>query len=94
MNDIDIAKNIKLKPIVEIAKQLGLKEDDLELYGKYKAKLPLHFSKSKNLDQKKLILVSAISPTPAGEGKTTVAIGLNDGLNLIGKKSIAVFKRT
>ncbi|MEZ5008758.1 MAG: formate--tetrahydrofolate ligase [Chitinophagales bacterium] len=92
MNDIDIAKNIKLKPIVEIAKQLGLKEDDLELYGKYKAKLPLHFSKSKNLDQKKLILVSAISPTPAGEGKTTVAIGLNDGLNLIGKKSIAVLR--
>lgn len=92
MNDIDIAKNIQLKPIVEIAKQLGLKEDDLELYGKYKAKLPLHFSKDKNLDGKKLVLVSAISPTPAGEGKTTVAIGLNDGLNLIGKKSIAALR--
>ncbi len=92
MKDIDIARKVELKPIVEIAKQLGLKEDDLELYGKYKAKLPLHLSKDKNLAGKKLVLVSAISPTPAGEGKTTISIGLNDGLNLIGKKSMVVLR--
>ena len=81
MTDIEIANSITPKPIVEIAKKLGVKEEDLELYGKYKAKVS-----NININPKgKLILVTAINPTSAGEGKTTVSIGLADGLNLIGK---------
>ena len=72
--DIEIAQSIKLSPIKEIAAQLNIGEDDLEFYGKYKAKLPLKFIDKKKLEKSKLILVSAISPTPAGEGK-------DDGLN-------------
>lgn len=81
MTDIEIANSINPKPIIEIAKKLGVKEEDLELYGKYKAKVS-----NININPKgKLILVTAINPTSAGEGKTTVSIGLADGLNLIGK---------
>ena len=90
--DIEIARQIKLKPITEIAAQLGIEEDDLELYGKYKAKLPLKFKDNYDKNGCKLILVSAISPTPAGEGKTTVSIGLAQALNRIGKKATVVLR--
>ena len=90
MTDIEIAKQPKMKPIGEIASQIGLNIDDLELYGKYKAKLPLKYINPNNYG--KLILVSAISPTPAGEGKTTVSIGLSQAINKIGKKSIVVLR--
>lgn len=90
--DIEIARQIKLKPITEIAAQLGIEEDDLELYGKYKAKLPLTFKDNYDKNGCKLILVSAISPTPAGEGKTTVSIGLAQALNRIGKKATVVLR--
>ena len=92
MNDIDIARTITLKPISEIAANLGLDPDRLEMYGKYKAKLPLDLSLKNDEPDRKLILVSAISPTPAGEGKTTTSIGLSDGLNLLGHKSIVVLR--
>lgn len=81
MTDIEIAKSAKLKNIAEIAKKIGLCEDDLEYYGKYKAKISAAQPKSDNL-----ILVTAINPTPMGEGKTTTSIGLADGLSKIGKK--------
>ncbi|MCD4709282.1 MAG: formate--tetrahydrofolate ligase, partial [Bacteroidales bacterium] len=92
MNDLEIAKKVKLQHITTIADKLGISEDDLELYGKYKAKLPLHLIDEKKGRQSKLILVSAISPTPAGEGKTTVSIGLSEGLNRIGKKTTVVLR--
>ena len=92
MTDIEIAQQVNLKPISDIARLLGLTIDDLELYGKYKAKLSLRHSQQIAAKDRKLILVSAISPTPAGEGKTTTSIGLSDGLNLIGKKSIVVLR--
>ncbi|GAB1419615.1 formate--tetrahydrofolate ligase [Bacteroidales bacterium] len=90
MNDLEIAKKAKLRPIAEIAAQLGIEADDLELYGRYKAKLPLKFIDRSKFG--KLILVSAISPTPAGEGKTTVSIGLSQALNRIGKRSAVVLR--
>ncbi|NND77676.1 MAG: formate--tetrahydrofolate ligase [Flavobacteriales bacterium] len=92
MTDLDIAKKVSLKPITEIADKLGLKADEIDMYGKYKAKLPLTKIDLKKADQCNLILVSAISPTPAGEGKTTMSIGLNEGLNKLGKKSIVVLR--
>ncbi len=92
LSDIEIAQHAKMQPIVKIAKKLGIDEDDLELYGKYKAKLPLYLKNDKKIAQSNLILVTAITPTPAGEGKTTVSIGLNEGLNKIGKKAIAVLR--
>jgi len=79
-----------MRPIEEIAKQLGIDPDDLELYGKYKAKLPLTYIDRSKFG--KLVLVSAISPTPAGEGKTTVSIGLSQALNRIGKRSAVVLR--
>ena len=91
-SDIKIARSIKLQPIQKIAKQLKIKEDQLELYGKYKAKLPLSLINKNKIRQCKLILVSAISPTPAGEGKTTMSIGLTQGLNQIGKKTTVVLR--
>ena len=91
-NDIDIAQSIKLKPIIDIASDLGLDPEVLEPYGRYKAKLPLSLTRRAKWEGKKLILVSAISPTPPGEGKTTISIGLNDGLNQIGRKSIVVLR--
>jgi formate--tetrahydrofolate ligase len=90
--DIEIAQEAKIKPIVEIAAKLGIPLDELELYGKYKAKLPLHFIDEERIKNAKLILVTAITPTPAGEGKTTTSIGLAQALNLIGKKTTVVLR--
>ncbi len=84
LSDIEIAESAKLQDIREIAKRLNLTEDDLELYGKYKAKVSLPKSAKRNA---KLILVTAINPTASGEGKTTVSIGLADGLSKIGKNA-------
>ncbi|MBK6620139.1 MAG: formate--tetrahydrofolate ligase [Saprospirales bacterium] len=90
--DQEIARTIKLKPIQEIAAQLNVPESELEYYGKYKAKLPLHLIDREKASKNNLILVSAISPTPAGEGKTTTTIGLVQGLNRIGKQATAVLR--
>lgn len=90
--DIEIAQNTKLEPIREIAKKLNIKEDDLELYGKFKAKLPLDLIDEKKIKKNNLVLVTALTPTPAGEGKTTVSIGLTEGLNKIGKKTTVVLR--
>jgi formate--tetrahydrofolate ligase len=92
MSDIEIAQSVKPYHIKKIAEKLGITEDDLELYGKYKAKLPLSLIDDEKIKSSKLILVTALTPTPAGEGKTTVSIGLNEGLNKIGKKSIVVLR--
>lgn len=89
--DIEIARSIKLKHIGEIAEKLGLSLQDIELFGKYKAKIPLHFINNK-LRKNKLILVTAMTPTPAGEGKTTTSISLALGLNKIGKKATVVLR--
>ncbi len=91
-SDIEIARQVSLKPIKEIAKQVGITEDQLQLYGHYKAKLPLDLIDKSKTDNCNLILVSAISPTPAGEGKTTMSIGLTQGMNRIGKQTIVVLR--
>jgi len=90
--DLEIASKCELKHIKEIANTLKVNEDDLEMYGKYKAKLPLSLIDDSKVDQSNLILVTALTPTPAGEGKTTVSIGLNEGLNKIGKQSVVVLR--
>lgn len=92
MTDIDIARSIKLKNIEEIASKLGLTREQLYMYGPYKAKLPLSLIQPEKMKGKKLILVSAISPTPAGEGKTTVSIGLSLGMNRIGAQTTVVLR--
>lgn len=92
MTDIDIAQGKELIHIKEIAAKLSIKEDDLEMYGKYKAKLPLNLIDEEKIKQNNLILVTAITPTPAGEGKTTVSIGLTEGLNKIGKQATVVLR--
>ena len=93
LTDVEIAQSTKMKPIKEIAEQLGLNEDDLELYGKYKAKISLEtISKVSGNEDGKLVLVTAINPTPAGEGKTTTMIGLSQALNKLGKKSIVAMR--
>ncbi len=92
LSDIEIAQQANILPIVKIAEKLNIDSEELELYGKYKAKLPLSLIDDEKLNQSKLILVTAVTPTPAGEGKTTVSIGLNEGLNKIGKKSIVVLR--
>ena len=93
MTDIEIAKNVKLKNITEIAKNIGIKEDEIEVYGKYKAKISNEVSKRlKEKENGKLILVTAINPTPLGEGKTTVSIAIADALNKIGKKAILALR--
>lgn len=92
MTDLEIAKNATLRPIQEIAAKIGISEALLHYYGRYKAKLPLSLIDQEKIKQCKLILVSAISPTPAGEGKTTVSIGLTEGLNRIGKAATAVLR--
>ena len=85
--DVEIAQEAKMQPIKEIAAELGLTEDDLELYGKYKAKLTSEvWQKVKDRENGKLVLVTAINPTPAGEGKTTTSVGLADALHRMGKK--------
>lgn len=91
MTDIEIAKKFKLKNINEIAKQLDIKDEDIELYGKYKAKIS-NPEKYYNKSDGKLILVTAMSPTPLGEGKTTISISIADGLRRIGKKSILALR--
>ena len=92
MTDIQIAQAAKKENIVEIAKRLGLTEDDIEQYGKYKAKVNLDVLQKSNRPNGKLILVTAITPTPAGEGKSTVTIGLTQALNKIGKLSAAAIR--
>lgn len=91
--DIQIAQEAKMENILNIAKKIGLSEDDIEMYGKYKAKVNLDvLEKSKDKKDGKLILVTAITPTPAGEGKSTVSVGLTQALNKIGKNSIAALR--
>lgn len=92
MTDQEIAKEIELKHIRTIADKLGLAEDDIEMYGKYKAKLPHWIIDMDKVQQSNLILVTAISPTPAGEGKTTMSIGLSEGLNQLGKQTTVVLR--
>ena len=92
-SDLEIAHEVTLKPIALVAKNYGIFEEDLELYGKYKAKLSQNFCAAHEGKQKgKLVLVTATNPTPLGEGKTTVSIGLNDALNRLGKKSIVALR--
>ena len=92
LSDIEIAQKKELKHIKQIASKLGVDEDDLEMYGKYKAKLPLSLIDEDKIKQNNLVLVTAITPTPAGEGKTTVCIGLTEGLNKIGKQATVVLR--
>ena len=93
MTDIEIARNAEIWPIREIAKNLGMEEDDLELYGKYKAKISEEYlQKIQDRPDGKLVLVTAINPTPAGEGKTTISIGLADALSRLGKKTVAALR--
>lgn len=91
-SDIEIAQAAKIFHIKTIAAGLGIKPDDLEYYGKHKAKLLLKLIDEEKIKQHHLILVTAITPTPAGEGKTTITIGLTDGLNAIGKNAMAVLR--
>lgn len=91
MNDIEIAQQTEMEPIVDVAQKVGLTEDDLELYGKYKAKVSLPLKK-KTQTKGKIILVTAINPTPAGEGKSTVTIGLADAMSAIGKKTMVALR--
>jgi formate--tetrahydrofolate ligase len=90
--DIDIAQAAPIHHIKKIAAKLGIPEEELEYYGKYKAKLPLGLIDEEKLAKNHLILVTAMTPTPAGEGKTTMSIGLADALNRIGKKTVAVLR--
>lgn len=93
MTDIEIANSVKLKNILEIAEDIEIEEDYIEMYGKYKAKISNNLEeKIKNKKDGKLILVTAMSPTPLGEGKTTISISIADGLNKIGKKSILALR--
>ena len=93
MEDVEIARNTKLEKISEIAEKIGITEEELEPYGRYKAKISLKaFDRLKEKENGKLILVTAINPTPLGEGKTTISIGLADGLKSIGKKSILALR--
>lgn len=91
-SDIDIARAAQIKPIGEIAAKLGIGEEHLEYYGKYKAKLPLDLIDEAKVKKSKLILVTAITPTPAGEGKTTTSIALTQALNRIGKQTTVVLR--
>ncbi len=92
MTDIEIAQKVTAKHIREVATKLSIKEESLEYYGNEKAKLPQDLINDNAINQSNLILVTAITPTPAGEGKTTTSIGLSDGLNHIGKKSVVVLR--
>jgi len=91
-NDLEIARKVQMKPIAQIAAKLGISQDVLEPYGHYKAKLPLDLIDEDKVKDCNMILVSAISPTPAGEGKSTTSIGLTEGLNKIGKKATVVLR--
>ncbi|MFN6992120.1 MAG: formate--tetrahydrofolate ligase, partial [Fervidobacterium sp.] len=93
LSDIEIAKKAKLMPIAEIAQEIGIPDEMLKPYGKYIAKVDYRLSeKFSEKSNGKLILVTAITPTPAGEGKTTTSIGLSMALNKIGKKSIVTLR--
>ena len=93
LTDVEIAQSTVMKPIKDVALKLGLEEDDLELYGKYKAKISLEtIAKVNDKEDGKLVLVTAINPTPAGEGKTTTMIGLTQALNKLGKKSVVAMR--
>ena len=92
-SDVDIAQEAELRPITEIAKKLSLSEDEIELYGKYKAKIALETWKRLEKEKNgKLVLVTAINPTPAGEGKTTTSVGLADAFHLLGKKTAVALR--
>ncbi len=91
-SDIEIAQSNDMHHIKTIAEKLHIDEDDLEYYGKYKAKLPLSLLNEEKIKQGKLILVTAMTPTPAGEGKTTTSIGLTEGLNKLGRKTTVVLR--
>jgi len=91
-SDIEIAQSVNMRPVKEIAETLGLREDDLEFYGKYKAKIDYNSVGSKEGKEGKLVLVTAINPTPAGEGKTTTTVGLGDALKRIGKKAVIALR--
>ncbi|MBR6342298.1 MAG: formate--tetrahydrofolate ligase, partial [Selenomonadaceae bacterium] len=91
--DVEIAQEADICPIKKIAEQLGISEDELELYGKYKAKLPLSmWEELKGRPDGKLVLVTAINPTPAGEGKTTNSVGLADAFHHQGKKVVVALR--
>ena len=93
LSDIEIAQQAELLPITDIAAKTGISADDLELYGKYKAKISADAVKKAEMNEDgKLILVTAINPTPAGEGKTTVTIGLGDAMSLLGKKTFIALR--
>jgi formate--tetrahydrofolate ligase len=92
LSDIEIAQAAKMQHISEIAKKINIDEEDLELYGKYKAKLPLSLIDEKKIAKNHLVLVTAMTPTPAGEGKTTTSIGLTEGMNKIGKLTTVVLR--
>lgn len=92
LTDIEIAQAKELQHIKNIANKLHVKEDDLEMYGKYKAKLPLSLIDDEKIKNNNLVLVTALTPTPAGEGKTTVSIGLTEGLNKVGKQATVVLR--
>ena len=93
LTDIEIAQNAKMKPIMEIAKGLGIEEEDVELYGRYKAKLSEQlYKKLDNKQDGKLILVTAVNPTPAGEGKTTVSVGLAQAMNRSGRNTLLALR--
>ena len=93
LTDIEIAQECKMKPIVEVAKKAGLDEDDLELYGKYKAKISADvWKRLANKEDGKLVLVTAINPTPAGEGKTTTTVGLGQAMHKMGKNTMIALR--
>ncbi len=92
LSDIEIAQQTKMQHIKEVAAKININEDDLILYGKHKAKLPLDLIDEEKIKQNNLVLVTALTPTPAGEGKTTVSIGLTEGLNKIGKQATVVLR--
>ena len=92
-SDIEIAQEAQMLHIREVAEKLGITEDDLEYYGRYKAKLSEEYLKKVQSNKKgKLILVTAINPTPAGEGKTTTSVGLGDALNRLGYKTVIALR--
>ena len=90
--DIDIARSAKMLPIEEIAAKLGINKEEIETYGRYKAKLPLSLIYESKVNKNKLILVTTITPTPAGEGKTTTSIGLAQAMNKLGHKTTVVLR--
>ena len=93
LTDIEIAQQAEMEPIKNVAAKLGMSEDDIEMYGKYKAKISDEYMQSvKNNENGKLILVTAINPTPAGEGKTTVTVGLGQAMCKLGKKAVIALR--